>query len=134
MFRKILLLICVAFVVVCYAYPCFVLPFGSYTGTMGDGDSKVEVSMTFGFDGKVKTKIGDHSQEEYYKISGNSIIISSDKTFDDNDVEIKLDSMYNFALSEGILELEVQNNIGFYMTIGVGILAIVLIVLPNKRR
>ena len=134
MFRKILLLICVAFVVVFYAYPCFILPFGSYTGEIGDGETKYEVSMTFGFDGKVKTKIGEYEQEEYYKIDGSSIIISEDKTFDDNDTEIRLNSVYQYTLEDGSLTLDVQNDIGMYMAIGIGVFAVILILLPNRRR
>lgn len=134
MFKKIVLLICVAFVVVCYAFPCFILPFGSYKGEIGSGESKVNVEMNFGFDGKVKTKIGDVKQTQYYKLNGNEIIISDDKTFDDSDVKIKLDSMYQFSLANGGLGVEMQNDIGMYMAIGVGALAVVFILLPSRRR
>lgn len=134
MFKKILLLICVAFAVVCYAFPCFILPFGSYKGEIGSGEGKVEISVNFGFDGKAKMEIGDLEQTQYYKLKGDKIIISDDKTFDDNDIEINLDSMYQFSLSDGDVNCEMQNNIGMYMAIGVGVLAVVLILLPNKRK
>jgi len=56
MFRKILLIICMAFFVLCYVYPCVMLPFGSYSGEIGSGDSKVERTMTFDTKGKLKSK------------------------------------------------------------------------------
>lgn len=129
MFKKIVLLICVAFAVVCYAFPCFVLPFGSYKGEIGSGESKVNVEMNFGFDGKVKIKTGELENSQYYKIEGNKIIISEDKTFDKNDVKVKLDSMYEMNFGT-----DLRNDIGMYMAIGVGALAVVLILLPSKRR
>ena len=134
MFKKILLLICVAFVVVCYAYPCFALPFGTYKGQIGSGESRVEVSMNFGFDGKVKIKSADSETTQYYKLKGNEIIISEDKKFDDNDITVNLDSMYEFNLGAEMFNVEMKNAIGMYVAIGVGAFAVILILLPNRRR
>ena len=129
MFRKILLLICVAFVVVCYAFPCFTLPFGSYKGEIGVGELKVEKTLTFDFNGKVKVKTGKDEREHYYKLDGNYVVISEDNKFDDQDMKVKLNSMY--SLDYGT---ELINNVGMYMAIGIGALAVILILLPNKRR
>lgn len=129
MFRKILLLICLAFVVVGYAYPCFVLPFGTFEGKIGEGDSKVEVSVKFDFNGKAKIKEAELEKDLYYKMKGDHIIISEDKEFDDKDEKIKLDSIYQLNYST-----ELTNKIGMYMSIGIGALSLILILLPNKRR
>ncbi len=134
MFRKILLLICVAFVVVCYAYPCFVLPLGTYNGEIGNGENVVEVSLKFDFNGKVKIKMAESESEQNYKLSGNYVIISEDEAFDDKDLKIKLNSIYNFAMNEGIVDINMQNDIGMYMAIGIGAFAIILILLPNRRK
>lgn len=130
MLKKILLLVCVAFAVVCYGYPCLILPFGSYTGETGIGEAEVEVSMDFGIDGKVKIKMGEVETEGYYKLDGKEVILSNDETFDDTDDRITLSSMYSFT--DG--SIEYTNNIGMYMAIGVGVLAVVLILLPSKRK
>lgn len=130
MFKKILLLICVAFVVVCYGYPCLILPFGSYTGEIGEGEYAVEMSVTFGFDGKAKVKMGELETERYYKLNGNELILSEDDKFDDNDEKLVMSSMYSFNLDD----VQLHNNVGMYMTIGVGVLAVVLILMPSKRK
>lgn len=131
MFKKILLLICVAFVVVCYAYPCFILPFGSYSGEYGTGDSKVEVSYKFNINGKVKIKNGALEVERYYKLDGTNIIISDNTTFDEEDAKIALSSMYSFDTSDSGIKL--TNDVGMYVAIGFGALAVLLICLPSKR-
>lgn len=129
MFRKILLIICMAFFVLCYVYPCVMLPFGSYSGKIGSGDSKVERTMTFDTKGKVKIKTADDEREHYYKMDGRTVIISEDDVFDEDDYSVRLNSIYEFNY-----ENQMVNNIGFYMTIGVGAFALILILLPNRRR
>ena len=79
-------------------------------------------------DGKVKVKTGEYESENYYILNGNYVIISEDNKFDDQDVKVKLNSMY--SLDHGT---ELVNNIGMYMAIGIGALALVLILLPNRR-
>lgn len=134
MFKRIILLICVAFVVVCYAYPCVILPFGTYKGQIGSGEGKVEITMNFGFDGKVKIKSGEMDETQYFKLNGNEIIISEDKTFDKNDIKVNLDSMYEFDLGEDMFSVEMKNTVGVYVAIGVGVLAVIMILIPNKRK
>lgn len=129
MFRKILLIICMAFFVLCYVYPCVMLPFGSYSGEIGSGDSKVERTMTFDTKGKVKIKTAEDEREYFYKMDGRTVIISEDETFDETDYSVRLNSIYEFAY-----ENQMINNIGFYMAIGVGAFALILILLPNRRR
>ena len=59
MVRKLLLLLCIAFVVIGYAYPCVVLPVGTYNGQISETETR---SYKFGWGGmvditsKVKTK------------------------------------------------------------------------------
>lgn len=133
MLRKIILMICIAFIVVCYGYPCLVLPFGDYQCNYTDpisGD-KIEVTMQFKFGGKLI--IDD--DEGFYKQSGNKIIISEDETFDDEDLTIKLNNMYtfDFALLPG-MSMTFKNNIGMYAAIGVGVLSVILVLTaPSKK-
>jgi len=131
MFRKLLLLICMGLLAVIYVYPCFMLPFGSYSGTFGseENEHKVEITMEFDWNGKVKFKQGDFEQEMYYKLDGDSVIISLDKIFDETDEKMKLNNLYEF---DYITEL--RNDIGMYMTIGVGALMLILILWPSRRR
>ena len=131
MLRKIILMICIAFVVVCYGYPCLIIPFGEYKFKETIEGEIYEESMKFKFDGTFS--IGDKTG--YYKLSGNKIIISEDETFDDADAKIKLRNLYSFDFSilPG-MSMTFTNYIGMYASIGVGVLAIVLILTaPNKR-
>lgn len=129
--RKILLIICIAFVVLCYGYPCFILPFGEYkyeetTEVLG-AEVTVETSYKFNFKGKATMKVGDITTEYNYKLKGDTIILSLDDEYGNaDDSEIKISNMY--TLGNAI------NSIGLYSTIGVGILALVLVVtIPRKR-
>jgi len=129
MFRKILLIICMAFFVICYVYPCVMLPFGSYSGEIGSGDSKVEKTMTFDTKGKVKIKAAEDEREYFYKMDGRTVIISEDENFDETDYSVRVNSVYEFTYGT-----QMVNSIGMYMAIGVGAFALILILLPNKRR
>lgn len=131
MLKKLLLLVCVAFAVVCYAYPCFILPFGTYSGVRGTGESKVDISVSFGFNGKAEYKQGNSTSEKYYKLEGNKVILSDDDKFDNSDIEIQLTSMYKLSVDA---DVSMSNNIGMSIAIGVGALAVILILLPSKRR
>ena len=129
MFRKLLLLICIAFVVVCYGFPCLILPLGSYSYSYEDLEgNKQEYSIQFNFNG---TAIVDESETiSYYKLSGDKVIISSDKNFEGDVFELKIKNLYEL---EG--EVVVKNNIAMYSTIGVGVLAVILVfITPNKGR
>ena len=126
MLRKILLLICFAFVVVCYGYPCFILPFGQYEYSYEAAGITVTSSYSFGFDGKVKIKLAELESESFYKLKGNKIVISEDDKFEDSDMELKLASMYSIG--------NYTNKIGMFSTIGLGVLALVLIItIPSKK-
>lgn len=134
MFKRILLLLCIAFVVVCYGYPCLILPFGEYKGEWSLFGAKYEVTYSFNFNGKVKTKqkitnggtSTEENKEYYYKLSGNYVIISEDETFDDSDTKAKINTLYQFN--------NCQNMVGMFVAIGVGVLAVVLVLIPDKRR
>ncbi len=128
--RKILLILCIAFVVVCYGYPCFVLPIGTYkyTATTKIGDKEISTTTTYEFDfkGNAVIKNGDVETEYKYKLKGDEIILSLDEEFDDNDLKIQISSMYKL---NGAI-----NSIGMWITIGVGVLAFVLVItIPRKN-
>jgi len=138
MFRKIILLICIAFVVVCYGYPCLILPFGNYNYKYENLKGEEQVAtIKFNFDGTVTYSDADLEDEQIfnYKLKGNKIIVSEDETFDDSDMEIKLKNIYEFD-TQGLLESKTyKNNIGMYVSIGVGALAIIMILTaPNKSK
>ncbi len=133
MFRKLLLLICLAFVVIGFAYPCVILPVGSYTTKVGN----ISTSYKFAFDGTmeivVKTNDKDSKDKEiktdaFYKLKGNKVIISLDEEFDKNDMSIQICSFY--SLAGGF-----QNISAMIVAGGVGVIALVLILtIPRKRR
>ena len=126
--RKILLLICLVFTVVSFAYPNYVLPFGSYTYEYTIAGEKNKASYEFKFNGEVNFKATEKSDPDklFYKLKGNEIIISADKTFDDNDQHIRIDSVFKFE--------NFRNDIAMWISIGVGIFTLVLIItIPRKR-
>ncbi len=126
--RKILLIICVAFVVLCYGYPCFILPFGEYSKTYELAGVSVEETYKFNFNGTCVHSLGELTTEYHYKLSGNDVILSINDTFDDeDDFTISINSMYN--VGNGFF-----NQVGMYVAIGVGVAALLLIVtIPRKN-
>ena len=140
MLRKILLIICIAFVVVCYGYPCFVLPFGEYKYSTTIAEQEITTSYKFGFNGKVtvSSSVTETTTEYYYKLSGNKIIVSEDETFDDNDMKLAISNMYQINMPQllSITDTEANlatNQVGMWVTIGVGVLALLLVVTIPRR-
>ncbi len=131
MFRKLLLLICLAFVIIGFAYPCVIMPVGSYTATVG----KVSTSYKFAFDGTLKITVetsGSNSKgvttDAFYKLKGNKVIISLDDKFNDNDMQLQICSIY--SLAGGF-----KNTSAIVVASGVGVIALLLIVtIPSKRK
>lgn len=123
--RKLLLILCIAFVVVCYGYPCLVLPFGTYSCKTEVLGEEITSTIKFGFDKKAEYTIGDESVELNYKLSGNTVILSADEEFDDSDMEITIGSIYRIG--------EYHNLVGLLTTIGIGILALCLVVTIPKK-
>ena len=136
MIRRIILLLCLAFVVVCYAYPCLILPLGSYKGEIESllGD-KTEVSYTFKFNGEVEmySKSGDTTNKEttYYKIKGKQILFDAEKDWDHADSKMNISNFYTLDLS---IFGEATNVLAIVIAGAVGVLAIVAIVTPSRRR
>ena len=127
MLRKIVLILCVAFVVVCYGYPCFILPFGEYVRTTEIGNITTESTYNFDWDGTVtKEDVFGITTKYYYKLKGNEVLLSVDENFDDYDISISINSLYN--IDNGYF-----NQVGYYVAIGVGILALVLIITIPRR-
>ena len=127
MLRKIVLILCVAFVVVCYGYPCFILPFGEYVRSTEIGNTKIEATYNFDWDGTVtaENKLGI-TTKYYYKLKGNEVWLSIDEDFEEADDVISINSLYN--IGNGFF-----NQVGYYIAIGVGILALVLIITIPRR-
>ncbi len=144
MIRKIVLLLCVAFVVVAYGYPCLIIPFGSYENKTTVADITTETSYSFKFNGKVKVVVevyGKDNKDEalkteselYYKLKGNKIIISEDKEFSE-DVEGGDTVVYISSIYRVNDLLDYFNVYACAITIGVGIVAVALILtIPRKR-
>lgn len=130
MFRKISLLLCIGFVVVCFAFPCFILPFGEYkVERIITEDQKFVVTYKFNMN---KVTIHDGSIEEvyYYKVVDGQIVLSEDATFDDDDnFKIQIISMYEIGNGE-----KATNDIAKYVAIGVGAFAVILILVPSKKK
>lgn len=125
--RQTLLILSIAFVVICYAYPCLVLPFGEYVHKETVAGQKIETVYEFKFNGTATVSVDDVETKMYYKLKGNDVILSEDKTFDDNDLKLEIKSLYNVGGA--------TNQIGQFIAIGVGIMAIVLIcTIPNQKK
>ena len=134
MFRKLLLLICIAFVVIGFAYPCVVLPVGSYSAKTGINEV---TSFSFSFDGKVEIEVRQEVKDGedtsvitkgYYKLEKDKVIISTDDEFDKNDLHIRISSFYR-------LEGGYQNIASMIVAGSVGVIALFLILsIPSKRR
>lgn len=127
MLRKIVLILCVAFVVVCYGYPCFILPFGEYVRSTEIGNTKIEATYNFDWDGTItaENELGI-TTKYYYKLKGNEVWLSIDEDFEEADDVISINSLYN--IGNGFF-----NQVGYYIAIGVGILALVLIITIPRR-
>ncbi len=141
MLRKIVLLLCVAFAVVCFGYPCLILPIGSYEldkPLYDSGYSGLEAVTTyqFKFNGKVERtiKLKDESngisttETLYYKLKGNKIIFSKEKTptKEEEGQWIAISSI--FRLGNGAFNVYACG-----ASIGVALLAAVLIVTAPKK-
>lgn len=125
--RQTFLFLSIAFVVICYAYPCLILPFGEYVHKETVEGQKIETTYEFKFNGTVTMSVDDEETKMYYKLKGNNVIISEDKTFNDEDVKLEIKSLYNIAGA--------TNQIAQFVAVGVGIMAIVLIcTIPNSKK
>jgi len=131
--RKLLLILCLAFLGVCFAYPCFMLPIGAYKCENEVLGQKVEVEYRFAFSGKATVKVGENETEYNYKLKGNKIILSEDEEFDDSDLEIEMNSFYELDGTLDSLGKDMVNSIAMWITIGVGALSLLLIVLPSRK-
>lgn len=133
MLRRILLLVSLAFVVLCYGFPCIILPLGSYEGKMTVGEQTIKYEVEFDFKGKVKIKTSESEEwtEQYYKLKGQTLIISEDKTFNDDDLKVAIENIYEINVP---FIGSLKNKLGMYLAIGIGVLDLLLIVtIPNKK-
>ena len=134
MIRKILLLLCIAFAVVAFGYPCFVIPFGSYDYKLTTLGETKQFSYSFKFDGTViKTNYNIETGEKeneikmYYKYKGNKVILSTDNKFDDNDEVLAIASIYRLGNTA-------FNVYGCAVAIGVAVVAAAIVVSMPRRR
>lgn len=123
--KKIILVLSLVFFAICYVFPCVILPVSEYKYETEVAGQKIEHSMKFQVNGKVKTKTGELEVEQYYKLKGNDIIISSDKTFDDNDMKLSIKNFHEIG--------EYKNMIAMYTAIGVLVLDLLLVVMEKKK-
>lgn len=137
--RKVILMLCIAFAVVAFGFPLFVVPFGSYDGegyeTIADGtEIQYRYSYEFGFDGKVtytkttydrKAELEKH--EYYYKTHKNKIFFSEDGVNYNHQEYMTIASI--IRLGDGSF-----NVYSCAVAIGVAVVAGALVLTaPNKR-
>lgn len=124
--RRILLLLCVVFVVVAYGYPCFALPFGTYKHTIEYDGVKTTTTLNLKFDGTAVMKVGEIENTYKYKIN-------------DGEVELFVEGDEN----EPVFEIEIHafnklgnltNMVGTYISIAFGVVALIAIFLPYKKK
>ena len=132
-FRRIYLTLIIALVVLCYGYPMFILPFGSYTYKEKVGDAVVEYSIKFQFDGSYSMKVGELESSGYYKVKNGKIYFDTDKEVDTSSDSgaMSLTNMYTITSDTA----KIVNNIGQYTMLGLGVLSLLLVVtIPNGKR
>lgn len=129
MLKKILLLLSIAFVVVCYGYPFLVLPFGQYSTKLEIAGAEVEMTVQFSFEGEAKVKIGEGEEVVFfYEVKDRNVELKVNSEADPSYV-FNLDSLYEINFGSQTL----RNDIGMYAAIGVGALAVILVLLPTKK-
>lgn len=125
--RRILLLLCVVFVALAYAVPCFVLPFGSYEQTSEVAGVSVKTTLSLTINGEAKYKIGDTEEVKcFYKIKDGEVNLYLEK---DSEEVFQTLTINSFNKLNGM-----KNKIGDYITIAFGVIAVVGILLPYKKR
>lgn len=129
-FRKIFLTLTIALVVLCYAYPMFVLPFGSYTYKKDD----LQGTATFKIDGSYSIKLGDSETTGFYKVKNGKIYIGDEKDVDTSDDGSAIATVNNFY-SITILNAKLENPIGKYSMLGIGVVSLLLVLsIPDRKR
>lgn len=132
--RKVLLILCLAFFVLGFGWPTIMLPYTKYTYKT----KEMETSYTFQLNGKVKveSKLGKTKTNNTYKYKINfkdnaiEVIVSKDQK-----LSLKIDSFYKLSMiSAGEMEMSATNTVAAGVSIGVGALALLLIILsPSKK-
>lgn len=129
--RKLFLILCLAFAVLAFGYPCLVLPIGSYTMKT----EHTSVSYSFKFNGKVdvvsslNVTEGDAVEtksEKFYKLDWKrGVIISDDETFDEHDTTLIISSIFSVN--------NMNNNIAMIISIAVAVVDLVLVLTIKKK-
>lgn len=143
MIRKIFLILCLAFGVLAFGYPCLILPVGSYTQTITKDDVSSTLSYNFHWNGKVtqtmilEPKGGEKTEdvkEFFYKLDWkNGVRISEDKNFDDKDALLPIANVFRITGPLGIYQL--RNQLAMWISIAVGVVDLLLIVtIPRKHK
>lgn len=128
--RKFLLILCIAFVVVCYGFPCIMLPLGEYKYTNKEFD--IEITYEFKFNGKVCADMSGEKEELYYKLKGNKIVLCQNDKFEKGEtISLKLESFYEISV-EGLAKA--TNKIAQWITVGVGVAALALVLTMPKKK
>lgn len=132
-FRKIYLTLVIALIVLCYGYPMFILPFGSYTYKEKVGETTTEVSVKFAFDGSYSMKAGGLETTGYYKVKNGKIYFSSTKDVDTSNDTGAMSIANMYTITSG--NEKIVNNIGQYTMLGLGVLSLLLVVtIPSSKR
>lgn len=131
--RKIILLISLVLVFIAYVFPGFILPIGEYKGETKILDKKIEYTMKFSFNGKVKTKTDDSDWNELnYDIKDGYVYISEDEKYTDDDIKLAISNIYTIDMP---LLGEFKNNGVKVFIIGMLIVdAILVITMPKKKK
>ncbi len=129
------ILLSAALLTITFAFPFYIYPFGSYSGSSTIAGAEVKYSVEMSFDGKIKTDIAGYDTGDwYYKIKDKKIYVGATKDFDiDTGVALfKVDNFFTISLNTGVVEMEMTNIWGIVLTalyalIGVwGILALLI--------
>ena len=122
----------VAIIVICYAFPFFMMPVGSYSNT----SNSITTEISFKWNGSCTVKLGKTSTEMYYKVKDKEIYTSlTDKDFDINSINKSATISNIYTIKVGDTEYTNGWGIGFAV-VGFVLTAWGLIgfFVPKKRR
>ena len=134
--RTFLFILCAGLLVLTFAFPLFVYPFGEYKGSKMVLGTEVVCSYDFHFDGTVDVNMEGITTKQYYKISDKKVYISLNKDFEITEHSIPDATMVNmYTLKVNGLEFQLQNTLGLVLTIIYGAIggAILLSALVKKK-
>lgn len=103
-----------------FAFPFYIYPFGSYSGSTTILGSEVKYEVSMSFDGKIKTDIeGYNSGDLFYKIDDQKIYVGVTEDFEIKDgvALFKIDNFFTISLNMSGVDMTMTNIWGIILTV-----------------